>query len=120
MRALSSIQWVRWLPLLAVVGFVPLIMLLWPQPDDHAVAWIDTLLLVLVAAGLAVYALRLAVAYPDRKAGSRLRAKLVIALVSMLLIPAGVIQIAANQMVGMAITSWFDVRIGSLLDRALQ
>jgi len=117
---LSSIQWVRWLPLMAVMGFVPLIISLWPQSDDHAVAWIDTLLLVLVAVALVIYALRLAVAYPGRKAGSRLRAKLVIALVTMLLIPAGVIQIAANQMVGLAIGSWFDVRIGSLMDRALQ
>ncbi|MDQ6963672.1 MAG: ATP-binding protein [Mariprofundales bacterium] len=115
-----SIQWVRWLPLMAVAGFIPLIILLWPQPDDHAVAWIDTLLLVLVAGALTIYAVRLAMAYPARKAGSRLRAKLVIALVTMLLIPAGVIQIAANQMVGMAIGSWFDVRISSLMDRALQ
>jgi len=118
--SLSSIQWVRWLPLLAAVGFIPLIVLLWPQPDDHAIVWIDTLMLVLVESALMIYALRQAVAYSQRKAGSRLRAKLVIALVTMLLIPAGVIQIAANQMVGMAISSWFDVRIGSLMDRALQ
>ncbi len=115
-----SIQWVRWLPLLATVAFVPLIVSLWPQPDDHAIAWVDTLLLLVLAVALAVYALRLAFAYPQRKAGSRLRAKLVIALVTMLLVPAGVIQIAANQMVGMALSSWFNVGIGALLDRALQ
>ena len=118
--ATVAIQWVRWLPMVAAMGFVPLIVKLWPQPDDHAVAWIDTLLLLVVAVALALYALKMAFAYPNRKAGSRLRAKLVIALVAMLLIPAGVIQMAANQMVGMAITSWFDVRISALLDRALQ
>ncbi|RMH52767.1 MAG: HAMP domain-containing protein [Zetaproteobacteria bacterium] len=120
-RWAAGISWARWLPLFAAGGLVWLIVLLWPQPDDHAIAWIDTLLLILVVLVLGLYAVRNAFVYRrQRRAGSRLRAKLVVALVTMLLVPAAGIQFAANQMVGLAISSWFNVGISALLDRALQ
>ncbi|MDX8409845.1 MAG: ATP-binding protein [Mariprofundales bacterium] len=112
--------WYRWLPLLAATAIWPLVVVMWPDAQDDAVAWVDAALLCVVALALTLYAARLAIYYPTRQAGSRLRAKLVIAMVAMLLVPAATIQIAANQMVGLGLSSWFDLRISALLDRALQ
>ncbi len=112
--------WYRWLPLFAAAAVWPLVVLMWPDAQDDVVAWVDMALLCLVALALTLYAARLAIYYPTRQAGSRLRAKLVIAMVAMLLIPATTIQLAANQMVGLGLSSWFDLRISALLDRALQ
>jgi len=53
------------------------------------------------------------------RSGLRLRVKLVLALVCMLLVPGMTLQITANQLVDRALSVWFDVRVDTLLDRAL-
>jgi len=77
-----------------------------------------TLLFILIAVAI-YHALRLLRERRDRRPGSRLRSKLVLALVAMLMVPSLILQVAANKMVGQALDVWFDVRVDTLLDRAL-
>ncbi|MDX8412034.1 MAG: ATP-binding protein [Mariprofundaceae bacterium] len=77
-----------------------------------------TLLFILIVVAI-YHGLRLLRERRDRRPGSRLRSKLVLALVAMLMVPSLILQVAANQMVGQALDVWFDVRVDTLLDRAL-
>jgi len=65
------------------------------------------------------YGVRLLRDHAAPRAGSRLRAKLVIVMIALLLLPAMAIQMAASQMVDRGMDVWFDVRVDTLLDRAL-
>jgi len=65
------------------------------------------------------YGIRLLRERSEPRPGSRLRAKLVIAMIAMLMVPAMAIQMAASQMVERGMDVWFDVRVDTLLDRAL-
>ncbi len=114
--------WVRILPLLLSVALWVVIVWLWPShttPDLQVVAWVNISLLFLISMLLFLYGMRLFLQRKEPRPGSRLRAKLVIGAVGMLLIPAGTLQIAANQMVEKGMNVWFDVRVDTLLDRAL-
>jgi len=77
-----------------------------------------SLLFILIAVAI-YHGLRLLRERRDRRPGSRLRSKLVLALVAMLMLPSLILQVAANKMVGQALDVWFDVRVDTLLDRAL-
>jgi two-component system nitrogen regulation sensor histidine kinase NtrY len=112
----------RMLPLLMSIMLWLVIFVLWPdqRPSETSfIVWINITLLVILSAALLNYGIRLLREQKERRAGSRLRAKLVIALVSMLLIPTSILQVAANQMVERGMDVWFDVRVDTLLDRAL-
>jgi two-component system nitrogen regulation sensor histidine kinase NtrY len=112
----------RWLPILLCLALWGVIYLLWPQSagnDSNLIAWVNIALLFLLSLLLLRYGLRLLNESEERRPGSRLRAKLVMALVGMLLIPTGLVQITANQMVERGMNIWFDVRVDTLLDRAL-
>lgn len=112
----------RALPLTLSFLLIALIILFWPQTNTmnfQLIPWVNIIIMVMLSLILCVYGLRLLLQKKESSPGSRLRAKLVIGMVGMLLIPAGVIQIAANQMVDKGFNVWFDVRVDTLLDRAL-
>jgi len=113
------------LPMLLSTFLFVLAIYLWPQRQQFQVhnisiwsAWISVFLLILLACILLYYGIYLFQANKLRT-GSRLRAKLVMALVCMLLIPGMTLQITANKLVDRALSVWFDVRVDTLLDRAL-
>ncbi|MDX8377279.1 MAG: HAMP domain-containing protein [Mariprofundales bacterium] len=114
----------RFLPLLVALGLVlgALFLMLdaWNGTRQRFLSWLVALLSLTLAVVLAVYGLRLLREHDERSPGSHLRSKLVIAMVAMLLAPAMTLQITANQMVERSLNSWFDVRVGTLLDQALQ
>ncbi len=84
-----------------------------------SLTWVN-IILMLILAGLSMqYGLRLLRQRSEPRPGSRLRAKLVMALVGMLMVPSIIIQITASQMVERSLNVWFDVRVDTLLDRAL-
>jgi len=114
--------WIRVLPIVFSIFLWGLTAWLWPKEglqDSSSLAWINILLLLLISLSLSLYGIHLLRQRYTTIPGSRLRAKLVIGLVGMLLIPAGTLQIAANQMVEKGMNTWFDLRVDTLLDRAL-
>jgi len=94
---------------------------LWPGEDSAGwlLAWINEAILLVLAILLLQYGIRLLRQHREPRPGSRLRAKLVIGLVGMLLLPAMVVQFAAGRMVDRGMDVWFDLRVDTLLDRAL-
>ncbi|MDT8375264.1 MAG: ATP-binding protein [Mariprofundaceae bacterium] len=112
----------RMLPLLMSIALWLVIFVLWPDhsfSETPLIAWVNITLLIILSAALLNYGVRLLRQQKERRAGSGLRAKLVIALVTMLLIPTSILQVAANQMVEKGMDVWFDVRVDTLLDQAL-
>ncbi len=120
---MNSLGMMRFLPVVVSVGLLVLAARLWEETTSfgsHAmVAWLNIALLVVLAIAVLRYGLRLLRERSERRPGSRLRAKLVMALVTMLLVPTITLQIAASQMVDRGLDVWFDVRVDTLLDRAL-
>ncbi len=118
---MNRIGFMRLIPLLMAVVLMVITVLLWPAKDADAglLAWINVILMLVSSLMLFQYGIRLLRESNEPVPGSRLRAKLVIGLVGMLLVPAVVIQLAATQMVERGMDVWFDVRVDTLLDRAL-
>jgi len=115
-------RFMRMLPLLMSIMLWFVIFALWPEQKGSEISlivWINITLLAILSAALLNYGIRLLREPKERRAGSRLRAKLVIALVSMLLIPTSILLVSANQMVEKGMDVWFDVRVDTLLDQAL-
>jgi len=113
---------IRFLPLFMTGALWATIFILWPSgtvSEDSVIAWVNISLLTILSVVLLNYGIRILQQPKEIRAGSRLRAKLVIALVSMLLLPTAILQIAANQMVERGMDVWFDVRVDTLLDQAL-
>ncbi|MDQ6990992.1 MAG: ATP-binding protein [Mariprofundaceae bacterium] len=114
--------WIRSLPIVFAVLLCILTIGLWPTghiQDVPILAWINIVLLLIISMTLSIYGIYL-LRQISSPPGSRLRAKLVLGLVGMLLIPAGTLQLAANQMVERGMNTWFDMRVDTLLDRALK
>ena len=111
----------RLIPLIMSLALLTITVMLWPTAEGESalLAWVNVGLMLILALLLIQYGVKLVRERREPPPGSRLRAKLVIALVGMLLIPAMVIQIAANQMVERGMDVWFDVRVDTLLYRAL-
>jgi len=118
---MKRISLMRLLPLLMAFGMLTVAVTMWPAGGMNAglLAWVNMFLLVGLSVMLIRYGIRLLRERSEPPPGSRLRARLVIALVGMLLVPSMVIQIAASQMVDRGMDVWFDVRVDTLLDRAL-
>ncbi len=117
----SRVDLMRLLPLLMAAGLLSLMLLLWPagSGDGGLLAWVNMVLMLIFSLLLIQYGVRLLRARSEPRPGSRLRAKLVIVMIAMLLLPAMAIQMAASQMVDRGMDVWFDVRVDTLLDRAL-
>ncbi|MBL1352167.1 MAG: HAMP domain-containing protein [Zetaproteobacteria bacterium] len=113
--------WIRSLPIVFAGLLCGLTIWLWPEgriQDVPLLAWVNMSLLIVISISLSIYGIYL-LRQISAPPGSRLRAKLVLGLVGMLLIPAGTLQLAANQMVEKGMNTWFDMRVDTLLDRAL-
>jgi len=114
----------RYLPLLMSVVLLGGIVYFWPHSTFNGigalVAWLNIFLMSTLALLSAFYGFRLLREKQEPRPGSRLRAKLVMALVAMLAIPSLTTQITANQMMERGLNVWFDVRVDTLLDRALE
>ncbi len=112
----------RFIPLLMALGLLGLTALLWPkaQGDVGMLAWVNMGLMLGLSLLLIQYGIRLLRNRAEPRPGSRLRAKLVIVMIALLLVPAMTIQMAASQMVDRGMDVWFDVRVDTLLDRALK
>ncbi len=115
---------------LGLMRFLPVLMsallllgaaILWPRGSgaSSSLAWVNITLMMILAGLSMQYGLRLFRQRSEPRPGSRLRAKLVMALVGMLMIPSTIIQVTASQMVERSLNVWFDVRVDTLLDRAL-
>ena len=111
--------WMKILPFLMAVLLFGLALALWPTTHGELLAWINITLLILMALLVFRYGVRLVREREESRPGSRLRAKLVMALVGMLMVPSMILQLAASQMVERGMDVWFDVRVDTLLDRAL-
>jgi len=111
----------RLIPLFMALGLLTVTVLLWPSTNGEGglLAWVNMALMLVLSLLLAHYGIRLLRERSEPRPGSRLRAKLVIAMIAMLLVPAMAIQMAASQMVEQGMDVWFDVRVDTLLDRAL-
>lgn len=109
----------RLIPMFTAIALLAIAFRLWPTSEDGLLAWINIVIMLLLSLALIQYGVRLLRQRNQPPPGSRLRAKLVIGMVGMLLVPAMVIQIAASQMVERGMGVWFDVRVDTLLDRAL-
>ena len=120
---MNSLGLMRFLPIIMSVALLALAFGIWPDTGSggaHGViAWLNVILIVILSALVLRYGVRLLRERSERRPGSRLRAKLVMALVVMLLVPTITLQVAANQMVERGLDVWFDVRVDTLLDRAL-
>lgn len=113
----------RILPLLLSFLLFVVIVIFWPPLDFTLAAllgWFNTLLLFIIAVFLFQYGIRLWRQKSNQRVGSSLRAKLVMALVGMVLIPAFLLQGTASYVVNRGLDDWFDVRVEVLLDRAMK
>jgi len=113
----------RFLPLLMGAALLIGVAYLWPSSSigggSVMLTWLNVFLMLALAVLCLQYGVRLLREREEPRPGSRLRAKLVMALVGMLMIPSMVTQITANQMMERGLNVWFDVRVDTLLDRAL-
>jgi two-component system nitrogen regulation sensor histidine kinase NtrY len=113
----------RLLPLTLSLLLLLAITQLWPGSDlsvTGLLGWFNTVLLALMAFFLFRYGIRLLRGKTNQRVGSMLRAKLVIALVGMLLIPAVLLQGSASYVVNRGLDDWFDVKVETLLVRAMK
>ncbi|HXH72919.1 MAG TPA: ATP-binding protein [Mariprofundaceae bacterium] len=111
----------RLVPLLVGIALLALVVWFWPGHGTSGglLAWINESILLTLSVLLMQYGVRLLRERGEPRPGSRLRAKLVIGLVGMLLLPTMVVQFAASRMVDRGMDVWFDLRVDTLLERAL-
>lgn len=121
---MNSLGLMRFLPLMMSAALFGGVVFLWPGSSisglGELLAWLNIFLMSTLALLSLYYGLRLLREKQEPRPGSRLRAKLVMALVAMLAIPSMTTQITANQMMERGLNVWFDVRVDTLLDRALE
>ncbi len=112
----------RWLPLGVAFLLLLLTALMWPDNDYFvpiALHWMNIVLLLGVSLALFIFVFRSFNQQQHIRTGSYLRTKLVTAMVLMVLVPAVVLQITANQVIEKGMDVWFDVRVDTLLDKAM-
>jgi len=112
----------RLMPLFMASVLVFVTVLVWPSTSGKTdiLGWVNVTVMFVLTLLLLRYGVRLLRHRDEPKPGSRLRAKLVVGLIGLLLVPSMVIQLAASQMVERGMSVWFDVRVDTLLDRALK
>lgn len=111
----------RFLPFLFIVLLIVITVVMWPSDNQYGsttLSWLNIILLMLFAVVVFVVAIR---ARNERrqKAGAMLRSKLVVAMVVMVLVPTVVLQFTANQVIEKGMDVWFDVRVDTLLEKAM-
>lgn len=112
-----------WLPFVLAAGLVVLALVIWPSASQFGpvfLNWINITLLLTLALALFSYGLYRIKAKKNRQVASHLRARLVTAMVLMVLVPSLVLQVTANQVIEKGMDVWFDVRVDTLLDKAMK
>lgn len=111
----------RFLPFLFIVLLIVITVVMWPSDNQYGsttLSWLNITLLMLFAVVVFIVAIR-ARNESRQKAGAMLRSKLVAAMVVMVLVPAVVLQFTANQVIEKGMDVWFDVRVDTLLEKAM-
>ncbi|HIP07256.1 MAG TPA: HAMP domain-containing protein [Mariprofundaceae bacterium] len=111
----------RFLPFAVVILLAALIFYVWPSEDQYGpvyLNWINIGLLLLVAFIAFVFGIR-SFSTRQESAGLNLRTKLITVMVLMVLLPSAILQITANQVITKGLDVWFDVRVDTLLDKAM-
>lgn len=111
----------RLLPFVLVLLLIIVAVMMWPSDNQYGskfLSWLNITLLILMAVSVFFVSLR-KLHVDAAKAGSVLRAKLVAAMVVMVLVPAVILQVTANQVIEKGMDVWFDVRVDTLLDKAM-
>ena len=111
-----------WIPFVVSLLLLIVGMLSWPSDDQFGpgfLNWLNVFLffslaLIFLLAG--IYRLKSKQAV---RAGSYLRTKLIAAMVLMVLVPSLLLQLTANQVIEKGLDVWFDVRVDTLLDKAM-
>ncbi len=113
----------RYAPLAMGLFLVALAVGIWPSGgSDERLRFMGivcVILLLTVSVALLRFGYRFSRQQKEQRTGSLLRAKMVIGLISILLIPTMGMQFFASQMVDKGLSVWFDVRVDALLDRSL-
>ncbi len=108
------------LPFMGAIFLCVLIYFVWPSTEHFGptyLNWINVGLLSLLLISLLIFSVRHF--QSSRKSSFNLRAKLVVAMVLMVLLPSLVFQVSANQIINKGFDVWFDVRVDTLLDKAM-
>ncbi len=111
----------RLLPFAVVFFLAGLIFYIWPSEDHFGpvyLNWINIGLLLLLAFVAFVFGIR-TFATQQKSTELNLRTKFVTIMVLMVLLPSAILQVTANQVITKGLDIWFDVRVDTLLDRAL-
>ncbi len=111
-----------WLPFVMAVLFVAVGIVVMPRDAQFGpvfLSWLNVGLFFALALAFVVYGIYRLRAKTPRHAGAKLRTKLVIAMVLMVLVPSMLLQLTANQVIEKGLDVWFDVRVDTLLDKAM-
>ncbi len=112
----------RWIPFMVSLILVFSIFMMWPSGDQFGptyLNWVNIFLLFALAVASFVYGVVKFNSNAQHHVGSKLRSKMVAAMVIMVLVPSLILQITANQVIEKGFDVWFDVRVDTLLDKAM-
>ncbi|MDQ7001596.1 MAG: ATP-binding protein [Ghiorsea sp.] len=118
----SKLRPLVWVPFVVAVLLLTVSVLSWPSHDQFGPIFLNWLTVFLFfSLGIAFFILGICRLKSTREvhAGSYLRTKLVAAMVLMVLIPSLLLQLTANQVIEKGLDVWFDVRVDTLLDKAM-
>jgi len=114
---------IRMSPFALVLLLLGVIAYVWPSADHFGptyLNWINIGLLSLLTMMVFVFGVYNFKRSREESAGFNLRAKLVAAMVLMVLLPSLILQVTANQVINKGFDVWFDVRVDALLDKAMK
>ncbi|MBN4060603.1 HAMP domain-containing protein [bacterium AH-315-I20] len=120
-QAKNLMYWLRFLPFMVVLLLAVLAYYVWPSKDHFGpiyLSWINVGLLFSLALVALIFGVKNFSTH-QQSAGLNLRTKLVTIMVLMVLLPSAILQITANQVITKGLDVWFDVRVDSLLDKAM-
>jgi len=111
------------LPFVFASFLMVLVVVLWPSHEQFGpvyLNWLNVALFALLALFFFFYGIVKLRVEEKGRASSSLRTKLIIAMVLMVLIPTSLLQVTANQVIEKGMDVWFDLRVDTLLDKAMK
>jgi len=121
-QAKKQFEIIHFLPFIVVLILSGAIYLVWPSPNQFGptyLNWINVFLLLFFTIMILILGLRNLRQKKQLSVSFNLRTKLVTAMVLMVLLPSLILQITANQIITRGFDIWFDVRVDTLLDKAM-
>jgi len=112
-----------WFPFVLSAGLLVMTAWVWPSDEQFGptfLNWLNMILFLVLALVAFVFGLQRMKRGESKRAGTHLRTKLITAMVLMVLVPSLVFQITANQVIEKGMDVWFDVRVDTLLDKAMK